>query len=66
MLKSPGTRTLGTRTRLYWHQVLVLENFKSCVLVLKASVLDSSADKVKNKHEQQLLFLDLQQIIILF
>ena len=40
-----ATRTgaLGTRTRLY-HPVLalVLNNFKSCVLVLDACVLDSS------------------------
>ena len=43
MLKS--TRALGTRTRLQ-HQVhiFVLDNFKSCLLVFKACVLDSSTD----------------------
>ena len=30
-----------TRTRLQ-HQVLVLDNFKSCVLVLEACVIDST------------------------
>ena len=43
--KYPSTRTraLGARTctRLQ-HQVLVLDDFKSCVLVLEACVLDSS------------------------
>ena len=43
--KYSSTRTwaLVTRNRLK-HQVLVLENFKSCVLVLETCVLDSSTD----------------------
>ena len=35
------TRALGTCTRLY-HQVLKLDDFKSCILILEACVLDSS------------------------
>ena len=39
------TRVLGTCTRLY-HQVLELDNFESCELVLEAcAALDSSTDK---------------------
>ena len=38
---STPTRALGTRTRLK-HQVLVLDNSKSCVLVLEVCVLDYS------------------------
>ena len=40
---SSRTRALGTRSRTRLkHQVLVFDNFKNCVLVLEARVLDSS------------------------